>query len=169
MFPHTQVHVVVGDPIPVGDILAAAQSQGWGEDALYVAIANRVGQRLHAMHGALMAEVSPAKADAAAQLVVQEAQGTPAFSHADLYEMEDLSVWAKTPVWDRAAFKMWHRGWATSGWAAANVQAVRAQVKANMGQRVNEAAQSAARARDKLRAYGMSVAAAAAAAPAYTF
>lgn len=34
----------MGEPVPVDDLLAAAQEEGWAEQALHVAIADRVGQ-----------------------------------------------------------------------------------------------------------------------------
>lgn len=36
--------MLVGEPVEVADLLAAAAQQGWGEAALQVAIADRVGQ-----------------------------------------------------------------------------------------------------------------------------
>lgn len=36
--------MLVGEPVEVADLLEAAQQQGWGEAALQVAIADRVGQ-----------------------------------------------------------------------------------------------------------------------------
>lgn len=34
----------MGEPVPVDDLLAAAADEGWGEQRLHVAIADRVGQ-----------------------------------------------------------------------------------------------------------------------------
>jgi hypothetical protein len=36
--------VLVGEPVAVDDLLAQAAQQGWGEERLQVAIADRVGQ-----------------------------------------------------------------------------------------------------------------------------
>lgn len=41
------VRLLVGDPIPVDDLLRVAEQQGWPDDRLYIAIADRIGDRLH--------------------------------------------------------------------------------------------------------------------------
>jgi len=158
-----KVRVVVGEPIRVDDLLAAAKVQGWGEDALYVAIAQRVGQRLHTMHATLMAGDAPAAAAAELQAAAQAR-----VSDRDLYDEADLQgSWGPKglPVWERAAFKMWHRGWAMSGWVSRQAGSVRAAKDAAKAR----ALVSARNARQRLERYGVACAAAIETSPVYLF
>lgn len=149
--------MVVGEPIPVDDLLQAAHTQAWDEDQLYVAIAQRVGHRLHRMHAALMSHDAPVTAEMQA-----------AVSDRDLYDMADLlPTWGPKgrPMWEGAAFKMWHRGWAMHGWMserAASVRAVKDAAKARAMVSVRAAS-------DKLQRYGIACAASFDTAPAYMF
>lgn len=54
-----QVHIVIGEPIPVADLVTAAAQGGWPEAQLYAAVAGRVERRLNSMHSALVHQVGP--------------------------------------------------------------------------------------------------------------
>ncbi|KAG1668069.1 hypothetical protein FOA52_010479 [Chlamydomonas sp. UWO 241] len=60
-----RVRVLVGAPVPVGDLLDAAEKQRWTDDRLHMEVAGRVGHHLHALKSALAAEVATVGADAA--------------------------------------------------------------------------------------------------------
>lgn len=51
--PGRSVRLLVGDPIPVADLMRAAEEQAWPNDRLYIAIADRVGTHLHALKARL--------------------------------------------------------------------------------------------------------------------
>ena len=48
-----QVRVMVGEPIPMDDLLDHAKSESWEADKLYTAITRRIERRMHSMHWAL--------------------------------------------------------------------------------------------------------------------
>jgi monolysocardiolipin acyltransferase len=72
--PGREVRVLVGDPIPVHDLLAAAREQGWSERALECAVADRVGATLYALRAQLegVAVEAVAPEQAAAAVALQE-------------------------------------------------------------------------------------------------
>lgn len=47
------VRLLVGDPIPVADLMRTAEDQAWSDDRLYVALADRIGIHLHALKAQL--------------------------------------------------------------------------------------------------------------------
>ncbi len=51
--PGRAVRLLVGNPVLVADLLRAAEEQAWSDDRLYVAIADRIGSRLHALKAQL--------------------------------------------------------------------------------------------------------------------
>ncbi|BDA47309.1 probable Tafazzin [Coccomyxa sp. Obi] len=51
--PGRAVRLLVGEPIPVADLMRAAEDQAWSDDRLYVAIADRIGNHLHALKAEL--------------------------------------------------------------------------------------------------------------------
>ncbi|KAK9823150.1 hypothetical protein WJX72_000637 [[Myrmecia] bisecta] len=51
--PGQDVRVLVGPPIQTVDLLAAAREQGWTQDRLYSAIADRVGEAMYALKAQL--------------------------------------------------------------------------------------------------------------------
>jgi monolysocardiolipin acyltransferase len=51
--PGRAVRLLVGDPIPVADLMRAAEEQAWSDDRLYIAIADRIGAQLHALKARL--------------------------------------------------------------------------------------------------------------------
>ncbi len=59
--PGRTVRLLVGEPVPVADLMRAAEDQAWSDDCLYVAIADRIGHHLHALkaqlENALLSEV----------------------------------------------------------------------------------------------------------------
>ena len=67
--PGGEVRVLVGAPVPVADLLAAARTEGWTERALHDAVTRRVGTALHALKaeldGVAVEEVAPAPTAAA--------------------------------------------------------------------------------------------------------
>ncbi|PSC72012.1 phospholipid glycerol acyltransferase family [Micractinium conductrix] len=58
-----ELRVLVGEPVPVADLLAEAEAAAWGEQKLQVAIADRVGQALYQLKAQLeglpLEEVAP--------------------------------------------------------------------------------------------------------------
>jgi hypothetical protein len=114
--------VLVGEPIAVDDLLQAAAAQHWSDDALYAAIANRIGSRMAALQAALHGEPLNARAAAAAQQAALDAG-------LDLYDHADNSHRAAT-LWERVSFRAQHREWAVGGLAAAKARLAAAAAQA---------------------------------------
>lgn len=51
--PGNAVKVLVGEPIPVQDLMDTAREEGWSDDLLYITIADRIGASLHALKARL--------------------------------------------------------------------------------------------------------------------
>eukprot|EP00887_Chlorella_sp_A99_P008113 scaffold12.g8113.t1 len=70
--PWQEVRVLVGEPVPVDDLLAEARDRGWPEAQLQAAITRRVGQALYQLKAQLeglpLEEVVPPEAAAALSL-----------------------------------------------------------------------------------------------------
>ncbi len=47
------IRVLVGEPVAVADLQEAALAEGWPDQALYSAIADRIGQELHMLKARL--------------------------------------------------------------------------------------------------------------------
>ncbi|GLC44447.1 hypothetical protein PLESTB_000468800 [Pleodorina starrii] len=134
-----QIDVLVGDPIPVADLLAAARSEGWPADRLHTAVAARVGHGLQDLRRRLDAlragqpdpgpsPPGPGPADDVSSL--------------DQFDPADLTLAARLRAerrrggavygtWERLKSRMalQHRSWAaaaTAGGAAAAAEGARA-------------------------------------------
>ena len=145
---------MVGQPIPMGDLLTQAQDEAWSEDQLYTAIAQRVGDRLHTMHAQLVhGEAVLALDDESSAMSKQGAGGgSTQVSDRDLFDPADLLDRARPPrVWDRVAFKMWHRGWAVHSAVEQGASAVRMKYA--------QAKRTAREAREALTRYGLAASA----------
>mmetsp|Transcript_24249 Transcript_24249/g.52995 ORF Transcript_24249/g.52995 Transcript_24249/m.52995 type:complete len:524 (-) Transcript_24249:843-2414(-) len=94
------VRVLVGEPIPTEDLLAAARMHKWSDDQLYSAIAERVAKRMVSLKARLDGVAEP-EAATDQQLV----------SQLDLYDEADLKWERRTTVWEKLKFKMQHREW----------------------------------------------------------
>ncbi|KAF8067215.1 N-acylphosphatidylethanolamine synthase [Scenedesmus sp. PABB004] len=112
-----QVKVLVGAPVDVSDLLAASAAGGWSEDALYSAIASRIGG---AMAG-LKAALDGAPLDGAAAASARDAQAAALAAGLDLYDPADNAHRAAT-LWERLRFRAQHREWAETGLAAARAR-----------------------------------------------
>lgn len=107
LFLPPQVRVAVGAPIPVDDLLATAQREAWSDHALYAAISDRIGSRLHAMHARLHADTACSTSDAAQALGEGGLQGAGGVAGL-------CGGWGRSllpgPVLEAlTAFKGWHR------------------------------------------------------------
>jgi hypothetical protein len=103
--------VLVGEPIDVSDLLQAASRQGWSDDKLYSSIANRIGSHM----ASLKAQLDGVPLDATQQ---QQQQQAVLDAGLDLYDPLDNAHRAAS-LWERAAFRMQHREWATQGLTSA--------------------------------------------------
>jgi hypothetical protein len=119
---YTQVRVLVGEPIDVSDLLAAAAQQGWQDDQLYTRIANRIGGRMAALKAQLdglpLEELSAQR----------EAQQQALEQGLDLYDPVDNAHRAQS-LWERVSFRMQHREWAEHGIASAKARLAAAAAK----------------------------------------
>jgi monolysocardiolipin acyltransferase len=124
-----RVRVLVGEPVEVADLLAAASREGWADDDLYKRIAARVGLALQS----LRARLDGAPLDGAALRALEAEQAGA--SGLDLYDPRDRHAnrvgWraAGAARWvhslrDRVDFKSWHRDFAVRGVAAAALERV---------------------------------------------
>lgn len=105
------VRVAVGPPVDVGDLLAAARQEGWQDDALYAAIAARVGLALQALKARLDG-AGDLDAAALAGLAARQARD----AELDLYDARDADANADLRLRGRL-----QRGWRAGGaarWAA---------------------------------------------------
>eukprot|EP00798_Chlamydomonas_sp_ICE-L_P002724 gene2724-12597_t len=95
------VKVLVGQPIPVDDLLHCSKVHHWTDDQLHSAIAERVARQLMMLKAQL-------KGDA------QElaSYGSGLVSPLDLYDDADLSWEQKASMWEKLRFKVNHRAWA---------------------------------------------------------
>jgi hypothetical protein len=109
-----QVKVLVGEPIEVSDLLQAAATQSWSDDQLYSNIANRIGSHM----AALKAQLDGVALDATQQ---QQQQQAALDAGLDLYDPLDNANRAAS-LWERVAFKMQHREWASQGLASAKAR-----------------------------------------------
>jgi len=109
-----QVKVLVGAPIDVSDLLEAASSNSWSDDQLYSSIANRIGTHM----SALKAQLDGVPLDAQQQQQLQQAALEAGL---DLYDPQDNANRAAS-LWERMAFRMQHREWATQGLASAKAR-----------------------------------------------
>jgi hypothetical protein len=119
---HRQVKVLVGEPIDVSDLLAAAAQQNWPDDKLYTRIANRIGGRMAALKAQLdglpLEELSAQR----------EAQQQALEQGLDLYDPVDNAYRAQS-LWERVSFRMQHREWAEHGIASAKARFAAAAAK----------------------------------------
>jgi hypothetical protein len=119
---HVQVKVLVGEPIDVSDLLAAAAQQNWPDDQLYTRIANRIGGRMAALKAQLdglpLEELSAQR----------EAQQAALEQGLDLYDPVDNAYRAQS-LWERVSFRMQHREWAEQGVASAKARFAAAAAK----------------------------------------
>ena len=79
--------MLVGEPVAVDDLLAQAAQQGWGEERLQVAIADRVGQ----VRGWLGRRVGRVKGQAGGKQVASFRCGLPAWRHPLVLHVSGLS------------------------------------------------------------------------------
>jgi hypothetical protein len=114
--------VLVGEPIDVSDLLQAAAAQSWSDDTLYSSIANRIGTHM----AALKAQLDGVPLDANQQ---QQHQQAALEAGLDLYDPLDNANRAAS-LWERVAFRMQHREWATQGLASAKSRLVAAAERA---------------------------------------
>ncbi|WIA32912.1 hypothetical protein OEZ86_006083 [Tetradesmus obliquus] len=117
-----EVKVLVGEPIDVSDLLAAAAQQGWPEDTLYVRIAHRIGGRMAALKAQLDG-LPPEELSAQ-----REAQQAALEQGLDLYDPADNAYRAQS-LWERVSFRMQHREWAAHGVASAKARFAAAAAK----------------------------------------
>lgn len=126
-----EVRVLVGEPVEVADLLAAARRDGWPEDELYKRIAARVGLALQSLKARL--DGAPLDADALSALAREQASA----SGLDLYDPRDRHANKAVGGWraagaarwvhslrERVEFKALHRDWAVRGVAAAALERV---------------------------------------------
>lgn len=113
------VRVLVGEPIDVSDLLAAAETRRWGDDELYAAVATRIGGALAVLQARLDGLPADAAADAAA--AASAAQAVALEAGLDLYDPVDNAHRAAS-LWERARFRMAHREWASAGLASARAR-----------------------------------------------
>ncbi|KAF6264855.1 hypothetical protein COO60DRAFT_1266700 [Scenedesmus sp. NREL 46B-D3] len=117
-----QVKVLVGEPIDVSDLLAAAAQQSWPDAQLYTRIANRIGGHMAALKAQLdglpLEELS-AQREAQQQALEQDL---------DLYDPVDNAYRARS-LWERVSFRMQHREWAEHGIASAKARFAAAAAK----------------------------------------
>jgi hypothetical protein len=109
--------VLVGEPIDVSDLLSTASAQAWSDDALYSAIANRIGGAM----ALLKARLDGAPLDAAGAREQAAAQQAVLDAGLDLYDPADNAHRAVS-LWERAAFRAQHREWAAGGVARAKAR-----------------------------------------------
>lgn len=114
--------MLVGEPIDVSDLLQAAAAQSWSDDTLYSSIANRIGTHM----AALKAQLDSVPLDATQQ---QQQQQAALEAGLDLYDPLDNANRASS-LWERVAFRMQHREWATQGLASAKSRLVAAAERA---------------------------------------
>ncbi|KAG2499894.1 hypothetical protein HYH03_002182 [Edaphochlamys debaryana] len=120
-----KIDVLVGDPIPVADLLSAARAEGWPEDQLHTALAGRVSRSLTHLTARLDArraglpDPGPLPDEAAAA-----GREGATVSSLDQFDPADLLVAAElkqqrrgavAAAWERVKFRMQHRSWAASG------------------------------------------------------
>ncbi len=124
-----QVHVIVGEPVPVADLLHAARTQSLPDEELYSAITQRVETHLRQLHARVqlmhqghtdlatalpdMATVQPAMSGETAGVDKPSQQGM--WGNRGWRE-GSVPVWwsaEKQREWLSTAFNMWHRGWAS--------------------------------------------------------
>eukprot|EP00955_Chlamydomonas_euryale_P025650 270818-Chlamydomonas_euryale.AAC.1 len=115
-----RVRVLVGHPIPVDDLFAAADAQRWGDDRLHAEVASRVAEHLGTLKAALADASAAAGADAPlpddarrALLALAPAScggiacgggvgGAPGVSGLDLYDEADVRWHHRASVWEKA-------------------------------------------------------------------
>jgi hypothetical protein len=123
-----EVRVLVGEPVEVADLLAAARREGWPEDDLYRAVSARVGLALQRLKARL--DGSPLAEGDVAALAAEQAGA----AGLDLYDPRDRHAnragraggwrsggaarWAASLA-ERIEFRASHRGFAAAGAAAA--------------------------------------------------
>ncbi|GFR40957.1 hypothetical protein Agub_g1621, partial [Astrephomene gubernaculifera] len=131
-----QVDVLVGKPIPVGDLLAAARQEGWSEDRLHTAVAARVAHRLQ--H--LAARLDARRAGLPDPGPEEEPPAPAGVSSLDQFDPADLllaerlrqqrrrSGGAMAAAWERLKFRqgLQHRSWAMQEVSAPQAPAVAA-------------------------------------------
>ncbi|KXZ56767.1 hypothetical protein GPECTOR_1g691 [Gonium pectorale] len=124
-----KVDVLVGEPIPVADLLSSARTEAWPDDRLHTAIAGRVAAALQHLTATLDARRAglpdPPAPAAAAELA--STGGSGGVSSLDQFDLADLQLavarrGAVSAAWERLKFRMalQYRGsWATQGVTAA--------------------------------------------------
>ena len=112
-----QVRVLVGEPIPVDDLLAKAARYQWSDDQLHSAIAARVSTHLRVLKERLEAG-APLGADAGVVLeagVDTGVGGVGGVSSLDLYDEADLRWHHRASMWEKMKFRMQRRRWLLDG------------------------------------------------------
>jgi len=117
-----QVAVIVGAPIRVDDLLAAAAAQGWADDQLYARITARISTHMHALKAQLDGQPLSAETRAALEDDAALVCGK------DLYDPSDRpggsAGWAARlggarQVWEQLVFEARHRAFSAAPAAVA--------------------------------------------------
>ena len=107
--------MLVGDPIPVADLLVAARRQGWSEDALHTAIASRVSRHLRALKTRLDAGEGRDPGPVSEDEGCSSSSPHPSVSGLDHFDVSDLRWEHQASMWEKAKFRMQHQAWRLSG------------------------------------------------------
>lgn len=108
--------MVVGQPIPMADLLQRAQAEGWQEDRLHVAVASRVSTHLQALKQRLEGAGAggPGADDGDVAAVAAAPGGAEGVSSLDLFDPQDVVPRGRgriSAAWERVKFRMQHRSW----------------------------------------------------------
>ena len=101
----SQVRVLIGQPIPMNDLMAAARHQGWSEDRLHTAVAARVSRCLRT----LKAQLDSGCESSASPMSLDDDLHSGVVSSLDHYDESDLKWEHRASMWEKAKFKMQHR------------------------------------------------------------
>ncbi|KAJ9526909.1 hypothetical protein QJQ45_017717 [Haematococcus lacustris] len=115
-----QVYVMVGEPIPVEDLLREARTACWTDEQLYTQITARVGLQLQRMHAELTGRrhaLLGGEEESDGQ--IQQPDDRQVASHVFGPRRQTTVQWSSKAwhSWDHVAFAMWHRAW-TNAFAA---------------------------------------------------